>query len=42
MYILETPDTNTSDTSNELRQLLAPNCFYILDKTKTYIDFALI
>ena len=29
LYIEETPDTNISDTSNELKQVLAHNCFYI-------------
>ena len=34
LYIEETPDTNTSDTSNELKQILVHNCFYILGKAK--------
>ena len=28
LYIEETPDTNISDTSNELKQIVAHNCFY--------------
>ena len=32
LYIEETPDTNISDVSNELRQ--AQNCFYISGKAK--------
>ena len=39
MYSEETLDKNISDTSNELRQFLVHNFFYMLDKTKTYIDF---
>ena len=39
LYIEETPDTNISDTSNELKQVLAHNCFYILSKAETYINF---
>ena len=39
LYIEETPDTNISDTSNELKQALAHNCFYISGKAKTYINF---
>ena len=35
--IEETPDTNISDTSNELKQIVAHNCFYISGKAKTYI-----
>ena len=35
----ETPDTNISDTSNELKQVLAHSCFYISGKAKTYINF---
>ena len=34
IHIEETPDANISDISNELRQFLVHNCFYILDKTK--------
>ena len=32
LYIEETPDTNISDTSNELKQIVAHNCFYIYQK----------
>ena len=39
LYIEETPDTNISDTSNELKEILVHNCFYILDKAKAYINF---
>ena len=39
LYIEETHDTNISDTSSELKQILVHNCFYILDKAKTYINF---
>ena len=39
LYIEETPDTKISDTANELKQVLAHNCFYILGKAKTYINF---
>ena len=39
LYIEETPNTNITDTSNELKQVLAHNCFYISGKTKTYINF---
>ena len=38
LYIEETPHTNISDTSNELKQILAHNCFYISGKAKTYIN----
>ena len=36
LYIEETPHTNISDTSNE------HNCFYILGKAKTYLNFTSI
>ena len=39
LYIGETLDTNISDTSNELKQILVHTCFYILGKAKTYINF---
>ena len=39
LYIEETPDIQISDTSNELKQILVPNCFYILGKAKAYINF---
>ena len=39
LYFEETPDTNISDTSNELKQVSARNCFYISGKAKTYINF---
>ena len=39
MYIEEAPDTNISSTSNELKQILVHNCFYIVGKSKTYINF---
>ena len=39
LYIEETPDIHISDTSNELKQILVHNCFYILGKAKTYINF---
>ena len=42
LFTEETSDTNISDTSNELRQILAHNYFYILGKVKTYINFTLI
>ena len=32
LYIEETPDTNISDTSNELKQVLVHNCSYISGK----------
>ena len=35
LYIEETPDTNISDTSNELKQVLVHNFFYISGKAKT-------
>ena len=35
LYNEETPDTNISDTSNELKQILVHNCFYISGKAKT-------
>ena len=38
-YIEENPDTNISDTSNELKQIVAHNCFYISEKAKTNINF---
>ena len=34
LYIEETPDTSISDTSNELKQVLAHNCFYTTGKAK--------
>ena len=34
LYIEETSDTNVSDTCNELKQVLAHNCFYISGKAK--------
>ena len=40
LYTEETPDTNISDTSNELKQVLAHNCLYISGKAKTYISEA--
>ena len=40
LYIKETPDTNISDTCNELKQILVHNCYYISEKVKTYINFA--
>ena len=39
LYIEETPNRNISDTSNELKQIIAHNCFYISGKAKTYINF---
>ena len=39
LSIEETPDTNISDTSNELKQVLAHNGFNISGKAKTYINF---
>ena len=39
LYIGKTPDTNTYDTSNELKQVSADKCFYISGKSKTYINF---
>ena len=39
LYIKETPDTRISDTSNELKQDVVHNSFYILCKAKTYINF---
>ena len=39
LYIEETPDTTISDTSNELKQIVAHNCFYISGKAKTYVNF---
>ena len=39
LYIEETPDMNISDTSNEQKQVLAHNCFYISGKAKTYVKF---
>ena len=39
LHIEETPDTNISDTSNEIKQILVHNCFYISGKAKTYINF---
>ena len=39
LYIEETPDTNISDTSNELKQILSQYCFYLSGKAKTYINF---
>ena len=39
LYIKETPDTNISDISNKLKQIVAHNCFYISGKAKTYINF---
>ena len=38
-FIEKTPNTNISDSSNELKQMLVHNCFYILGKAKTYINF---
>ena len=34
LYIEETSDTNSSDTSNELKQVLAHNCFYTVYQAK--------
>ena len=34
LYIEETLNTNISDTSNQLKQILVHNCFYILGETK--------
>ena len=34
LYIEETPDTNISDTSNQLKQVLAHNCFIYQAKQK--------
>ena len=34
LYIEEAPDTNISDTSNELKQVSVHNCFYISGKGK--------
>ena len=39
LFIEETPDIHISDTSNELKQILGHNCFYILGKVKAYINF---
>ena len=39
LYIEETPDTSISDTSNELKQIVAHDCFYTSGKAKTYINF---
>ena len=39
LYSEETLDIHISDTSNELKQILVHNCFYILGKAKTYINF---
>ena len=39
LYIKGTPETNISDTSSELKQILVHNCFCILGKSKTYINF---
>ena len=36
LYIEETPDTNISDTSNELKQVSAHNCFYIQGVPKKF------
>ena len=38
LYIEETPDMNISDTSNELKQVLAHN-FYISGRVKMYVNF---
>ena len=34
LYIEETLNANISDTSNQLKQILVHNCFYILGETK--------
>ena len=34
LYIKETLNANISDTSNQLKQILVHNCFYILRETK--------
>ena len=39
LYIEESPDRNISDASNELKQILVHNCFYILGKAKMHINF---
>ena len=39
LHIEEIPDVNISDTSNEQKQTLGHNCFYILGKAKTLINF---
>ena len=39
LYVEEIPDIHISDTSNELKQILVHNCFYISGKGKTYINF---
>ena len=39
LCIEETPNTNISDTSNELKQVIAHNCVYISSKAKTWINF---
>ena len=39
LIIEETPDANVSDTSNELKQVLVHNFFYISGKAKMYINF---
>ena len=40
LLIEGTPDTDEhSDTSNELKQILVRNYFYVLGKAKTYINF---
>ena len=39
LHIKETPDKNISDISNELKQILVHNYFYILGRAKTYINF---
>ena len=39
LYLEETPDTNISDTSNELKLVSAHNCFYLSGNAKMYINF---
>ena len=39
LHIEEIPDVNISYTSNEQKQTLGHNCFYILGKAKTLINF---
>ena len=39
LYIEETPNRNISDTSNELKQIVAHQYFSISGKAKTYINF---
>ena len=34
IYIVETPDANISDISNELKQILVHNCFYTVYQEK--------